>query len=158
MVTGKECGMGIGGCNRLCSTTTGHSLIALFSLSVSIKDRSLHGPWSSHRFIIRAHTCLWKREDLLFSCHGLRLFPDRLIGGGNRWRSKHHFKPGPQVWGLGVQVWTGTCNTWQEWNGLVLLMPGVQARRVFFGVPSWAHRFANHRLYVTVQLDYALAP
>jgi hypothetical protein len=32
--------------------TMGHSLVALFSLFVSIKDRSLHGPWSTHRLII----------------------------------------------------------------------------------------------------------
>jgi hypothetical protein len=44
--------MGIGGCNRLCPVATGHSLVALFSLSVSIKDRPLHGPWSSHILII----------------------------------------------------------------------------------------------------------
>jgi hypothetical protein len=44
--------MGIGGCNRLCPAAMGHSLVALFSLSVSIKDHPLHGPWSSHIFII----------------------------------------------------------------------------------------------------------
>jgi hypothetical protein len=52
----------------------------------------------------RAHTCLWEKEDWLLSCHGLRLFLNRLIGGEDRWRSKHHFEAGPQVWGLGVQV------------------------------------------------------
>jgi hypothetical protein len=52
MVTGQGCGMGFGGCNRLCPAATRHSLVALFSLSVSIKNRSLHGPWSSHRLII----------------------------------------------------------------------------------------------------------
>jgi hypothetical protein len=52
MVTGQGFGMGIGGCNRLCIATTGHSLVALFSLFVSIKDHSLHGPWSTHRLII----------------------------------------------------------------------------------------------------------
>jgi hypothetical protein len=52
MVTWQGFGMGIGGCNRLCLAATGHSLVALFSLSVSIKDRSLYGPWSSHRLII----------------------------------------------------------------------------------------------------------
>jgi hypothetical protein len=31
---------------------TRHRLVALFSLSASIKGRSLHGPWSSHRLII----------------------------------------------------------------------------------------------------------
>jgi hypothetical protein len=52
MVTEQGYGMGIGGCNRLCPVAMGHSLVALFSLSVSIKDRPLHGPWSSHRLII----------------------------------------------------------------------------------------------------------
>jgi hypothetical protein len=52
MVTGQGYGMGIGGCCRLCPEATGHSLVALFFLSMSIKDRPLHGPWSSHRFII----------------------------------------------------------------------------------------------------------
>jgi hypothetical protein len=35
-------GMGIGGCNKLCPVATGLSLVALFSLSVLIEDRSLH--------------------------------------------------------------------------------------------------------------------
>jgi hypothetical protein len=157
MVTRQEFGMGIGRCNRLCPAATGHSLVALFSLSVSIKDHSLHGLWSSHRLIIPSITCLWEQKCLLLSCHELRLFPDRLIGGGDRW-SKHHSEAGPQVWGLGVQVWTGTWNPWQEWSGLVSLVSGVQARRVFFGVPSWTHWFTNHRFYMMVRLDYALAP
>jgi hypothetical protein len=52
MVTGQGYGMGIGGCNRLCPAAMGHSLVALFSLSMSIIDRSLRGPWSSHRLLI----------------------------------------------------------------------------------------------------------
>jgi hypothetical protein len=47
-------------------------------------------------------------------------------------------RPGLQCWGLGVPVWTRTWTPWQEWSGLVLLVPRVQARRVFFRVPSWA--------------------
>jgi hypothetical protein len=42
MVTGLGYGMGIGGCNKLCPMITGLSLVALFSLSVLIEDRSLH--------------------------------------------------------------------------------------------------------------------
>jgi hypothetical protein len=52
MVTRQGYGMGISGCNRLCPAATGHSLVALFSLSMSIKDHPLHRPWSSHRLII----------------------------------------------------------------------------------------------------------
>jgi hypothetical protein len=41
MVTMQGYGMGIGGCNWLCPTATGHSLVALFFLFVSIEDRLL---------------------------------------------------------------------------------------------------------------------
>jgi hypothetical protein len=34
--------MGIGWCNKLCPAAMGLSLVALFSLSVSIEDRPLH--------------------------------------------------------------------------------------------------------------------
>ena len=34
-------GMGIGGCNRLGPAATGHGLVVVFSLSVSIEDRPL---------------------------------------------------------------------------------------------------------------------
>jgi hypothetical protein len=48
LVTGQGYGMGTGGCNRLCPAATEHSLVALFSLSVSIEDR----PLLSHRLIV----------------------------------------------------------------------------------------------------------
>jgi hypothetical protein len=48
----------------------------------------------------RAHTCLWERKGLLLSCRGFWLFSDRLIGGGDRWKYKHHIEAGPQVWRL----------------------------------------------------------
>jgi hypothetical protein len=103
METGQGYGIAIGGCSRLCPAATGHSLVALFSLPVSIKDRSLHWISGQVTYILsRAHTCLWEREGSLLSCHGLRLFPDQLIGGGDRWRSKHHIEGGPQVWALVV--------------------------------------------------------
>jgi hypothetical protein len=67
-------------------------------------------------------------------------------------------RPGLRCWRLGVPVWTGTWTPWQEWNGLVLFMPGVQMRRVFFGYLAGLRRFVNRRFYGTVRLDYALAP
>jgi hypothetical protein len=65
MVTGQGFGMDIGGCNKLCPVATGHSWVVLFSLSVSIKDRLLHGPWSSHRFIILSTYLLMGAERLV---------------------------------------------------------------------------------------------
>ena len=35
---------------------------------------------------------------------GFGSFSDRVIEGGERWRSKHHAETGSQVQGLGVQV------------------------------------------------------
>ena len=39
--TGQGYGMGIGGCDELCPVATGHILVTLFSLAVSIKDHPL---------------------------------------------------------------------------------------------------------------------
>ena len=41
METGQGYGNGIGECNELCPVATGLSLVTLFSLFVSIKDRPL---------------------------------------------------------------------------------------------------------------------
>jgi hypothetical protein len=108
MVIGQGYGMGIGGCCRLCPAAMGHSLVALFSLFISIKDRPLHGSWSSHKFIIPSTYLLMGagRLDTLLSWAPALSGPT--IEGGDRWRSKHHFEAGTQVWELGVQVWTGT--------------------------------------------------
>jgi hypothetical protein len=157
MVTGQGFSMDIGGGNELCPVATGHSWVALFPCPCQLRTVRCMDPGQVIDLLSWARTCLWEREDWLLSCHELWLFPNRLIGDGDRWRSKHRIKVGPQVRGLRIQVWTGTWNPWQEWNGLVSFVPGVQARRVFFGVPSWTHWFANRRFYVTVRLYYALA-
>jgi hypothetical protein len=136
MVTGQGFDMGIGGCNKLCPAATGRSWVALFPCPYRLRTVRCMDPGQVTNLLSRAHTCLWERESLLLSCHGLRLFLDRLIGDGDRWRSKNCIEAGPQVWGFGVQVWTGTWNLWQEWNELVSLVSGVQARRVFSGYPA----------------------
>ena len=41
-VTWQRYDLGIGGCKKLCLAATGHSLVTLLFLSVSIKDRPLH--------------------------------------------------------------------------------------------------------------------
>ena len=60
---------------------TGHSLVTLFSLSVSVKDRPLHWVISkSHTYYLEHILRYGRREDLLLSCHGFCLFLDRLSG------------------------------------------------------------------------------
>jgi hypothetical protein len=65
-------------------------------------------------------------------------------------------RPGLQCWGLRVRAWTGTWTPWQEWNGLILLVPGVQARRVFSGHPA-GHIHSRIVVNLTVWHDYNLA-
>ena len=110
METGQGYSTSIGRCNIGCvPRPTGHSLVTLFSLFVSVKHRSLL--W----ILVRSQT-YYPKHILAYGSGKVRYaliavsdtFPDRLIGGGERWRSKHHTKTGSQVWGLGVQVWTGT--------------------------------------------------
>ena len=60
----------------------GHSLVTLFSLFVSVKDRPLHKTLGKSRTCYPEHILGYGRlEDLLLSCHGFWLFPDQL----SRW-------------------------------------------------------------------------
>ena len=65
----------------------GYSLVTLFSLSMSVKDRPLHWILGRSQTYYSEHILGYgRRKDLLFSCHGFWLFPDRLsgwfLGGG----------------------------------------------------------------------------
>ena len=59
----------------------GHSLVTLFSLSVSVKDRPLHWVLGRSQTYYPEHILGYgHKEDLLFSCYGFWLFLDRLSG------------------------------------------------------------------------------
>ena len=63
---------------------TRHSLVTLFSLSVSVKDWPLHWVLGKSQTYYPEHILVYgRREGLLLSCRGLWLFLDRLIGGGD---------------------------------------------------------------------------
>jgi hypothetical protein len=79
----------------------------------------------------QAHTWLWERECLLLSCHGLWLFLDWLIGGKDRWRSKHHFEAGPQVWGLESKFGRGLGTLDRSGTGWSRLRLGASEACVF---------------------------
>ena len=67
----------------------------------------------------------------------IRLFPDRLLGfyfgGGGPCTA---LSPGLRGGGLESQFGRGPGHPRQESDGLVLLVPGVQAGRVFLGYPA----------------------
>ena len=65
------------------SRPTGHSLVTLFSLSVSVKDHPLQWILVRSQTYYPEHILVYgSREGSLLSCYGFRLFTDRLIGGG----------------------------------------------------------------------------
>ena len=70
--------VGVRGC---VAADAGHSLVILLSLSMSVKDWSLHKALGKSQTYYPEHIlgygCL---EDLLLSCCGFRPFPDRLSG------------------------------------------------------------------------------
>ena len=76
-------------------------------------------------------------EDLLLSCRRFRLFPDRLsgflFGGGGPCTAP---SSGLRGRGLESQFGWGSRHPGQEGDGLVLLVPGVQAGRVFSRYPT----------------------
>jgi 3-polyprenyl-4-hydroxybenzoate decarboxylase len=76
--------MGIGGCNKLCPVAMGHNWVALFLCPCQLRTVRCMDLGQVTDLLSRAHTCLWEREGLLLSCHRLRLFSDRLIGGRGR--------------------------------------------------------------------------
>ena len=91
---------------------TGLSLVTLFSLFVMIKDHPLLWVVVRSQTYYPEHILAYGSGKARYAlCHGFQLFPDRLIRGRERWRSKHHTETRSQVWGLGVQVWTWTW-TW----------------------------------------------
>ena len=105
----------------------GHGLVTLLSLSMSIKDQSLHkASWASHRFIIPStYLCMsiWK------TCCSLVMDPAIfgptvlvVLGLGGPCIA---LSPGLRARDLESQVGRGPGHPGQEGDGLVLLIPGV---------------------------------
>ena len=113
---------------------TRHSLVTLFSLSLSVKDRPLHWTLGKSQTYYPKHILGYgRREDLSLSCRGFWLFSDQLIGGGDGGGLSTALSLGLRSGGLGSKFGRGPRHPGQEGDGLVLLVLGVQAGRVFSG-------------------------
>ena len=123
--------VGVRGC---VAVDAGHSLVTLLSLSVSVKDRSLYKPSRQVTDLLsRAHTWVWALGRLVALLSWIRLFPDRLSGflfGGVPCTA---LSLGLRGGGLESQFGRGPGHPGQESDGLVLLVPGVQAGVCFRG-------------------------
>ena len=120
----------------------GLSLVTLFSLFVSIKDRLLL--W----MVVRSQT--YYPEHILAYGSGKARYA-LVIGSGSfrtDWLEAGKggglstiLRPGLKCGGL-ESKFGQDLDPWQEWNGLVLFVPGAQARHVFRGtqlgyIDSW---------------------
>jgi hypothetical protein len=107
---------------------------------VSIKDRSLHIVLGkSHTYYPEHILGYGRREDSLSLLSWIQLFPNRLMGGGDGGGPCTALSPGLRSGGLESKFGRGPRHPRQEGDGLVLLMPRVQAGHVFFAVPTWEH-------------------
>ena len=117
-----------------------------FSLFVSIKDRSLYMTLGKSPIYCPERILGYgRREDLLLSCSGY-------LGGGGPCTA---LSPGLRSGGLESKFGRGPAHPEQEGDGLVLLVPRVQAGRVFSGYPA---RDIDSRIAVeSVRLALTLA-
>ena len=105
MVTGQGYGLGTGGCKGLCPAANRVCLGYTFSLSMSIKDRSLHMTLGKSQIIVpSAYLGMGAGK----ACCSLVVDP-ALSGPTDEKRGPcTTLSPGLGMWGLEVQVWTGT--------------------------------------------------
>ena len=115
----------------------GHGLVTLLSLSVMVKDRPLHKSRGKSQIYYPEHILVYERlEDLLLSCRGSDSFQtdyQGFFGGGGPCTAQ---SLGLRGGGLESQFGRGPGHPGQESDGLVLLVPWVQAGRVFSGYPA----------------------
>ena len=98
--------VGVRGCDTV---NTGHSLVTLLFLSVSVKDRSLHKTLGKSQIYYPEHILGYGRlEVLLLSCRGSSSFRTDCLRGFWVRRSLHRTESGTHEQGLRVLVWTGT--------------------------------------------------
>ena len=85
-----------------------HSLVTLFSLSVSVKDRPLHKTLDKSQTYYPEHILVYGRlKDLFLSYHGSGSFRTDCLGGFWVRRSLHRTESGTQGQGLRILVWMG---------------------------------------------------
>ena len=109
-----------------------------FSLSVLVKDHPLHWALGKSQIYYPEHIHGYgRREDLLLSCRGFRLFLDPLIGGRNGGGLSTALSPGLRSGGLESKFGRGPGPLDRRvvgWSCLCL----VYKRGVCFRVPSYA--------------------
>ena len=134
----------------------GHSLITLFSLSVSVKDRPLHWILVRSQIYYPEHILAYGGGGSLLSCRGFWLFPDRLVRGGDGGGPCTALSPGLKSGGLESKFGRGPRPLDRRVVGWFCLCLGYK-QGLCFGVPSWAI-LIHESPCNTVRLVYDVAP
>ena len=135
----------------------GHSLVTLFFLSVSVKDRPLHWILVRSQTYYPEHILVYgSREGSLLSCRRFHLFLDRLIGGRDGGGVSTTLSPGLRCGGLESKLRRGPRPLDRRVVGWSCLCLGYK-QGVCFGVPNWS-TLVHESPCNTVQLIYDLAP
>ena len=122
----------------------GHSLVTLFSLSMSVKNRPLHWILVRSQTYYPEHILVYgSREGLLLSCHGFWLFQGRLIGGGDGGGLGTTPSLGLRCGGLESKFGRGPGPLDRRVVGWHCLFLGT-SRACVSGYPTGLHWFTNH--------------
>ena len=101
---------------------------------MSVKDRPLHNTLGkSHTYYPEHILGYGRREDLLLSCRGFWLFPDRLIGGGDGGGPCTTLSLGLRSGGLESKFGRGPGHPGQRVMGLSCLCLGYKRGVCFWG-------------------------
>ena len=112
---------------------------------MSVKDRPSHWVLDKSQTYYLEHILGYgRREGLLLSCRGFRLFLDRLIRGEDGGGLSTALSPGLRSGGLESKFGWGPRPRDRRVMGWSCLCLGYK-QGMCFGVPSWAHSFANRR-------------
>ena len=125
--------MGVRGC---VPRSMGHSLVILFSLSMSVKDRPLHWILVRSRTYYPEHILAYGGgKDRWSLVMGSDSFLDRLIGGGDGGGLSTTLSPGLRCGGLEFKFGWGPRPLDKRVTGWSCLCLGYK-RGVFFGYPA----------------------
>ena len=115
---------------------TGHSSVTLFLYLCRLRtDRCIRHRGQVTDLLSRTHTWVWAQGRLVALLSWIRLFLDRLIGGDGGGPCTA-LSPELRSGGLESKFGRRPGHAGQKGDGLVLLVPRVQAGRVFSGYPA----------------------
>ena len=121
-----------------------------------VKDRPLHWTLGKSQTYYPEHILGYgRKEDLLLSCHGFRLFPDQLLGWFLGGGPSTALSPGLRSGGLESKFGRGLGPHDKRVAGWFCLCLGYK-RGVCFGASSWAHWFMNCRRVGTTCLNSSI--